>query len=187
MNLFSTTFKENSGLEAYHSRRGDFPSFTIGLIIIESGTAVFKNCSIINNRGLDTSYDLWDFLSIRQEDNSSVICLRNSFVELDVSTVTNNSCTGNGGAIHALNVSLTIHQSTFMNNRAVNAEGGAISLEKDSTLITHNCQFIGNSATSGGAIMVTDHSSYSDQGSDFIENKAKEPGTFLTVTIDIAF
>ena len=92
----------------------------------------------------------------------------------------NNSCGAEAGAIRAYrNSTLKISYSIFRNNKALGADGGAIILEDESSLVSHRCWFIGNTAASGGrAVMVVDHSSYTDTGSNFMNNTAADNGRF---------
>ena len=81
------------------------------------------------------------------------------------------------------NSTLKISYSIFRNNKALGADGGAIFLETESRLETDCCQFISNTAAlGGGAVMVVDHSSYTDIGSIFVNNIAADNGAFFSLS-----
>ena len=108
-----------------------------------------------------------------QSQNIVFLCLENSIFEY-------NSCAVEGGAIRLhRNSSLNVSHSILKNNKALGTNGGAIFVEDDSSLLSYDCQFIGNTAAlGGGAVMVIDHSSYSKAESVFISNIAADNGMF---------
>ena len=94
------------------------------------------------------------------------------------------------GAIRAHgNSSFNIYRSIFRNNKALDADGGAIILKEESQLQSDRCQFIDNTAAlGGGAVMVIDHSSYTDKRSIFTHNIAVDNGRFsFILPISIMF
>jgi predicted outer membrane repeat protein len=80
-----------------------------------------------------------------------------------------------GGAIHNYGGTVTVADSTFINNRltGVNIYGGAIFNEKGTMTVTGST-FTGNSANSGGAIYNEDTMTVT--GSTFTDNNARDDG-----------
>ena len=151
---------------------------------VRRGYIRLTNCSLWNNTA-------WSDSSVLLARNSHVVLVKcivgnnsatsdsrvisvteYSTLLVESFTFENNSCRGWGGIIRAhRKASLNISHTIFHSNTALSANGGAIFLEDESSLEIDSCQFIGNrAALGGGAIMVFDHSSYSDTGSIFTNN-----------------
>ncbi len=79
---------------------------------------------------------------------------------IENTTFQNNSsgADGNGGAISMDSdiAPLTVSDSTFLRNSAGDAEGGAIWHTTDAALAVENTEFVGNTATDGGAVYSED-------------------------------
>ena len=125
---------------------------------------ILDNCTVVNNKaGGDAGV-----ISISSD---STFLLRNTIVE-------NNTCNGEGGAIKAnWNTTITIYNSSFVTNKALASRGGTFVMESYCSLKTEMSRFEENTAgTEGGAVVVLDHSSYTDTGSNFTGNMASDIG-----------
>ena len=150
-----------------------------GVVSVESGFMRFTNCSFWNNTAVtgvlfarNSRLVLLKCIAASNSASSeggAISAIEHSFLLVESSTFANNSCGVQGGAVRAhRNTSLMISHTIFRGNKALGADGGAIFLEDESKLISDNCQFIGNTAAlGGGAVMVINHSSYTDIGSTF--------------------
>ncbi|MDR3048290.1 MAG: OmpA family protein [Elusimicrobiota bacterium] len=91
-------------------------------------------------------------------------------------SMTLNSADGSGGALYAQDgVNLAYLGRLTLNNNASGADGGAISLKDNSSMIAAAGSFIGNSAQNGGAISA-DASNIAIAGGPFTNNVAQSSG-----------
>ena len=197
--IYDTIFDNNySGANV---SEGDFKNCvftnnfaTYGAVIRSSyGYLHFTNCSFSNNTAffyggvLAVTYSHVVLINCMAFNNSAldeagvISLLQSSSLRMENSVFENNLCGVEGGVIRAYrNSNMNIYNSIFRNNKALGADGGAIFLESDSRLVTDNCQFIGNTAAlGGGAVMVVDHSSYTDTKSTFTSNIAADNGELI--------
>ena len=197
--IYDTIFDNN--YNGANVSEGDFKNCiftnnfaTYGAVIRSSfGSLHFTNCSFSNNTAsfhggvLAVTYSNVVLIKCTVVNNSAsqevgaISLLQYSSLRMENSVFENNLCGVEGGAIRAHRISImNIYNSTFKNNKALGADGGAIFLESDSRLVTDNCQFIGNTAAlGGGAVMVVDHSSYTETGSTFTSNIAADNGELI--------
>ena len=82
---------------------------------------------------------------------------------------------GNGAGI-TVSSSLTVKLSacSFRNNRSQSAYGGAIFLDKSSTVTIIDCSFTSNAATVGGGVYISSGTTVSFTGSTFSGNSASD-------------
>ena len=171
------TFKDNHAIEG-------------AIALITGSTITFQNCQMNNNLASGNG----GVLSSRESNVTMSNCSATNnragefggvisgtyhgTVFIADTVFQNNTCRIQGGVIKAFkNISIEAIRSTFVNNIADGAGGGAISLETDCSLISTDCTFSGNSAaTEGGAILVADHSFFQDTRSVFDNNTVSGMG-----------
>ena len=89
-----------------------------------------------------------------------------------------------GGAIAAMNSTLTLNQTSFIGNTASDKNGGAMFLYGSSVSFSGQTEFFNNSANYGGALYAVNNSSPSWEGvSNFTWNSATHSGGALAVVV----
>ena len=179
--IFVNNTAENGGIVWSHYMEVVFENCIIeGNSALETGGILYSteeseitlnNCTVTNNKaGQDGGV-----VSISSD---SLLSLRDTILE-------NNTCNGEGGVVKASwNITINIHNSSFASNKALASRGGAFVMENYCALNTEVSKFEENKAgTEGGAIVVLDHSLYSDTGSSFIGNMASDIGKILMYSI----
>lgn len=93
-------------------------------------------------------------------------------------SITKSSSSSNGGAICAWNIDFTMTKSVLRDNVALDNDygiGGAIAIDKHSTVIIKSSNFIKNTASYGGVVSVFKKNSYLKMnGCSFIKNSANK-------------
>ncbi len=149
----------SAGVEVYQCSAVNNSATDEGFLFSEGSSVVIQNCSFLSNSA----------------DGGGVFSLSNRVLFNVTNTVfENNTCTRNdGGVIKAIHKSIVnLRNSQFVNNRALSSTGGCVYLESESQMMVDNSIFLGNMASAGGVIMVTDHSAMSVKESNFSQNSA---------------
>ena len=149
---------ENCEVVNNHGRK------SIGFIYLKLCSVFINNCLFAHNSATNTAGVIY------MRFNNSLI-IQNTVFE-------NNFCGMYGGAIEAIQLNyILLINSTFTENRSFGSNGGAIFLSNRNKMVSKNCTFRNNmAALEGGAIMITDSSSYRDVGSWFFNNSASNQG-----------
>ena len=156
-----------------------------GTIFLAKGNLAIVGCIFLNNSAevggaiYSTSYELND-ISIR---NSTFVHNRAAFHDSNQSV----SNLGRiripksvGGSIAIFNTTLSINSGTFTNNTSEDGEGGAISIQQNSTVSIHDSIFYGNEAnTYGGSFFIRESSVYINN-SIFLQNCATQGGVMYS-------
>ena len=161
-------------------------------IVVASATFVaFDNCNVLHN----SAHGSTGFINMADSSVSIINCLfmnNNALNHAGVIyiifasslTVQNtvfdsNSCGVDGGVIYANAGNILLIDSNFTENRSFYSDGGALYLALSSNVTSKNCTFGGNmAAMEGGAVVVTDRSTYHDIGSLFLSNTASNSGKY---------
>ncbi len=133
-----------------------------------------------------------------------------STVTIDGSVFSNNDAGYFGGVLYANYLCSTVVYNSFFSNNSVNADGGVIFAYDNNTIMVHNSYFGNNTADgnggavyashlssitfrnecivtqnsaqrSGGAVFVRDHASFTDLGSNYMNNTAEINGGSICV------
>ncbi|WP_169805791.1 beta strand repeat-containing protein [Methanobrevibacter curvatus] len=121
---------------------------TMGTAILTYSKITVDNCTFSNNIGESGSTILIGPLAYNSIIKNSIFN-NNKGIQADTDNFIQ------GGVIRSATTNLTITDSTFTNNFALN-EGGAISIVNGTGTKIINCKFTNNSANIGGAIRIAD-------------------------------
>ncbi|KZX15905.1 transglutaminase domain-containing protein [Methanobrevibacter curvatus] len=144
---------------------------TLGGTAITTYTKItVDNCTFLNNAGESGAA-----IFIYPQAYNSVI--KNSIFNNNLGSQPGTDNFVQGGAIRSATTNLTITDSTFTNNFALN-DGGAISITNGTGTKIINCKFINNSANIGGAIRISD-SEATISNSIFNQNNASNAGAIF--------
>ena len=148
----------------------------IPIIHLKMATASFENCTAINNHGGSIQFLIFDQASA---NISNCKLSGYQFGHFESSNISiENTLFEKGLTIRVFRSSIiVIKTSTFIENKSFGSYGGAIYLSEKSQMTSVNCTFSGNRAImEGGAIVITDSSTYHDSGSLFFNNTAPNSG-----------
>ncbi|KZX10062.1 beta strand repeat-containing protein [Methanobrevibacter filiformis] len=111
---------------------------------------IISNSSFINNHELDGDYGVIYVYGVDDTSNVSLTIIADS-------VFINNSASQSFGAIHVMASNVNITNTNFINNTAIEGEGGALYCYLyDASLFINNSTFISNSAYySGGALWIS--------------------------------
>lgn len=114
----------------------------------------------------------------------ALACSAAKDLEVRFCTLRENYDSSPGAVVSAVSI-VRFNDCTFIDNKSVNADGGA-GFMSDSDVLFVSCHFLNNQASgsasqSGGALVVTDNASVSFQDCDFIANVAPGDGGALYV------
>jgi predicted outer membrane repeat protein len=129
-----------------------------------------------------------------QQSSGAGIYNQQGDLTVDNCTFSDNQANASGGAIYNNNASgtLTVNNSEFVSNSAINFDGGAI--VSNSTVDLTNCVFLQNSAGQGGAVFSSDSVSLincvfggntatsNGGGALFVNSPQPDPATLLNCT-----
>ncbi|MDR3063368.1 MAG: hypothetical protein LBU40_04430, partial [Methanobrevibacter sp.] len=121
---------------------------TMGTAILTYSKITVENCTFSNNIGESGSTILIGPLAYNSIIKNSIFN-NNKGIQADTDNFIQ------GGVIRSATTNLTITDSTFTNNFALN-EGGAISIVNGTGTKIINCKFTNNTANIGGAIRIAD-------------------------------
>ncbi|KZX10436.1 transglutaminase domain-containing protein [Methanobrevibacter curvatus] len=138
-----------------------------GTAITTYAKITVDNCTFLNNTGESGAA-----IFIYPQASNSII--KNSIFNNNQGIQASTDNFVQGGAIRSGTTNLTITDSTFTNNFALN-DGGAISIANGTGTKIINCKFINNSANMGGAIRISD-SEATISDSLFNQNNASNVG-----------
>ena len=132
---------------------------TLSNIIIHVGGAIFvansdvtiTRCTFLNN-----SADVGGAIYSTNYALNNISISNSTFVHNQVPFHDSNQSINNvenirlsaGGAIAIFNTTLSINSSTFTNNTSETRQGGALSIQQNSTMTVYNTKFYGNKANS---------------------------------------
>ena len=166
-------------------------TYRYAFVVSSTTFVVFDNCNVLHN----SAHGSTGFINMADSSVSIINCLfMNNSASNDAGVIyiifatsltiqntvfDSNSCGVDGGAIYANQGNILLIDSNFTENRSFYSDGGALYLALSSNVTSKNCTFGGNmAAMEGGAVVVTDRSTYRDIGSLFLENTASNSGKY---------
>ena len=127
---------------------------------INDGTVELNNLTIRNGYLIND-----DGAGILIEKDTVVLTINDSIFDNNIMEYITDEIHGGGGAINNIGGNLTVNNSTFSNNQAVNVNGrgGAIRCVQNCIMVINNSTFLGNNASKkGGALWISGASNSSE-------------------------
>ena len=158
---------------------GSFNIKSVNSVIVNGIT--FQKCSgsrFVNVSNLvlsELTFYSQDMASMIKLINTSTTIIRSSFI--GNATHSHHLMSTNGGAIIAINNTISIRESSFVSYGAI--KGGAIYATRGNKLMVQNCRFSHNRAMSGGALLADGNSYMYITESNFTNNVAEYGGALF--------
>ena len=165
---------------------------TLSNIVIHVGGAIFvakSDVTIIRCTFFNNSADVGGAIYSTNYALNNISISNSTFIYNQVPFYDSNQSIYNvgkirlsaGGAIATFNTILSINSSTFTNNTSDTGQGGALSIQQNSTMTVYNTKFYGNKANSYGGSIYVRESNVSIDNSIFLQNQATQGGAmYLT-------
>ena len=167
--IFSISPKVTVSIKNIQLKNGKVSNANGGSIFSNKSNLSLYKIKIINTRSFSSKPS--------KNGCAGAIMAHGGKLKINNCEIVNSKSSSNGGAICAWNVTFNMRNTILRNNVALDNSygyGGAIAIDKYSKVTINSCNFINNTASSGGVVSLFRRNSYLKMsGCSFVMNSAK--------------